>query len=55
MGIHFVGIARELLLKLRLGRNHLLVQHAHDQYSIWLNNVENDVLANLKSTQFCLD
>jgi hypothetical protein len=45
----------DLLRKLRLGRNHLLVQHAHDQYSIWLNNVENNMLPNLKSAQFCLD
>ncbi len=45
------GGRRPLLLEMRLGRNHLLVQDAHDQQLAGVRNVENNMLANLKPAQ----
>ena len=42
---------RHSLLKVRLGRNHLLVQEAHDQEFVRLCKIEYDVFAMLKPAQ----
>jgi hypothetical protein len=39
------------MVEVRLGRNHLLVQNAHYQYSAWLGQVKHDMLALLKTAQ----
>jgi hypothetical protein len=39
------------LLEVKAGRDHLLVQDAHDQHPARLRDVKHNVLANLKTAQ----